>query len=58
MGAAIEAAEAQVAALEAELASPEVYKLGATVSELQVRLAKQRLEVDRLYARWQTLEGT
>jgi ATP-binding cassette subfamily F protein uup len=58
MEAAIGAAEARVAALEAELSSPAVFKDRATeVPGLVAALEAARGEVDRLYARWQELDA-
>ncbi len=57
MEAAIQVAEARVAGLEAILADPSVYKSrSAEVPALVAELDGKRLEVERLYARWQELE--
>jgi ATP-binding cassette subfamily F protein uup len=54
---AIGAAEARVAELEAQLSDPTVYaSRGAEVPGLVAALDAARLEVERLYARWQELE--
>ena len=56
--ATIQAAEARVASLEAELADPALYRdRKAHVPTLTATLDQARAEVDRLYARWQTLEA-
>ena len=56
--AAILAAEGRKAALEATLADPETYrKEGARVAALRADLEAASADVDRLYARWQELEG-
>ncbi len=53
----IEAAEQRVAALEAELSDPAIYKTrAAEVPALVASLDGARREVERLYARWQELE--
>ncbi|MBX7097149.1 MAG: ABC-F family ATP-binding cassette domain-containing protein [Myxococcaceae bacterium] len=57
MEAAIEAAEAKKAALEAELEQPGVATQASKVAELSAALEKATAEVDRLYARWQELGG-
>jgi ATP-binding cassette subfamily F protein uup len=55
---AIEAAEAKVVALEAQLNDPAFYKdRGAEVPAAIAELEAARAEVERLYARWQALEG-
>jgi ATP-binding cassette subfamily F protein uup len=55
---AIEAAEARVAALEAQLNDPAFYKdRGAEVPAAIAQLEAARTEVERLYVRWQALEG-
>ncbi len=55
---AIEAAESRVADLSATLADPSIYKTrAAEVPRLVADLDAARAEVDRLYARWQTLES-
>jgi len=55
MEAAIEAAERQREAAEAELLRPEVYSDGRRAVEAQAALAAATAEVDRLYARWAEL---
>ena len=56
--ATISAAEARVAALEATLSDPVVYKERATeVPTLVAELEAARAEVDRLFTRWQELEA-
>ncbi len=58
METSIEAAEAQVAKLEATLSAPDLYaNRGAEVPGLVAALDEARAEVERLYARWQELEG-
>jgi ATP-binding cassette subfamily F protein uup len=58
MEAAILAAEARVAELEAALADPGLYQSrGAEVPALVAALEGARGEVERLYARWQELEA-
>ena len=58
MEASIEAAEARKAALEARLADPATYAGGgADVVTLQTELSEATAEVDRLYARWETLQA-
>jgi len=55
---AILAAEERKAALEATLADPATYrKAGETVPALRAELDRLSAEVERLYARWQELEG-
>jgi len=55
--AAISAAEAKTAALQAELEDPTIYKTrAAEVPALVAALDAARAEVDRLYSRWQELE--
>ena len=55
---AISTAEARVVTLEGTLSDPTVYKERATeVPTLVAELEAARAEVDRLYARWQELEG-
>jgi ABC transport system ATP-binding/permease protein len=56
MEAAIEAAEARKAELEARLVDPGVYTDGRKVQELQRELEVTSAEVDRLYSRWQELQ--
>ncbi len=54
----IHAAEARVAELEATLSDPAVFKdQGAEVPALIAALDAARLDVDRVYARWQELEA-
>jgi ATP-binding cassette subfamily F protein uup len=56
--AAIEAAEIRVAELTATLEDPTIYKTrSAEVPQLVAALDAARAEVERLYARWQTLEA-
>jgi ATP-binding cassette subfamily F protein uup len=56
--AAITAAEAQVAALEATLADPALYRTrAAEAPSLVAALDAARAEVERLYARWQELDA-
>jgi ATP-binding cassette subfamily F protein uup len=50
-------AEARVAALEAELAHPDVVSDAARLVALDADLGSARAEVDRLYARWAELEA-
>jgi ATP-binding cassette subfamily F protein uup len=50
-------AEGRVAALEAELAKPEVISDGPRLVELDLELKGARAAVDRLYARWAELEA-
>jgi ABC transport system ATP-binding/permease protein len=58
MAARIEAAEKKVAELEARLETPELYaKRAAEVPALVAELDRAKAEVERLYARWQELEG-
>ncbi|HET9594598.1 MAG TPA: ABC transporter C-terminal domain-containing protein, partial [Anaeromyxobacteraceae bacterium] len=58
MEAAIEAAEAEKGRLEALLSDQETYRRdGAAVPAMRARLEELTAEVDRLYARWQELEG-
>jgi ABC transport system ATP-binding/permease protein len=58
MEAAIGAAEAEVAALEATLQDPDVYATrAAEVPALVAALEAARRRVDALYARWQELEA-
>lgn len=57
MEARIGEAEAKVAALEAELAHPDVVSNAARLIELSAQLTAARAEVDRLYARWAELEA-
>ncbi len=58
MEAAILAAEERRSALEATLADPATYqKDGAAVAGLKAALEQVTAEVERLYARWQELEG-
>ena len=58
MEAAILAAEERKSALEAALADPATYqKDGAAVAGLKAELEQVTAEVERLYARWQELEG-
>jgi ATP-binding cassette subfamily F protein uup len=55
---AIVAAEGEVAALEATLSDPAVFKeRAAEVPALVAKLDAARREVDRLFARWQELEA-
>ena len=55
---AIEAAETKKAALEAELASPDLYtKTPQRAAEAQKELEAASAEVERLYARWQELQS-
>ncbi|HZS36051.1 MAG TPA: ABC-F family ATP-binding cassette domain-containing protein [Polyangia bacterium] len=57
MEAAIVAAEARAAELQATLADPAVYKTrAAEVPQLVAALDAARAEIERLYARWQELE--
>ncbi|MCP3097582.1 ABC-F family ATP-binding cassette domain-containing protein [Myxococcus sp. K15C18031901] len=56
MEAAIEAAEARKASLEAQLADPTVYSQSSKVAEVQKDLETTTSEVDRLYTRWQELQ--
>ncbi|MCM2334243.1 MAG: ABC-F family ATP-binding cassette domain-containing protein [Anaeromyxobacteraceae bacterium] len=56
--AAIQAAEARKAALEAALGDPATYaKGGAAVAGLKADLDAATAEVERLYARWEALEA-
>ena len=55
MEAAIEAAETQRTAAEAELLRPDVYSDGRRAADAQATLAAATAEVDRLYARWAEL---
>jgi ATP-binding cassette subfamily F protein uup len=58
MEAAIEAAERRVRELEATLSDPAVFKDRATeVQQLIAELDGARVEVERLFARWQELEA-
>jgi len=58
MEAAVLAAEARKAELEAVLADPATYqKDGARVPALRAELVEATAEVDRLYGRWQELES-
>jgi ATP-binding cassette subfamily F protein uup len=55
---AILAAEERKAGLEATLSDPATYQTaGATVPQLRAELDAATAEVERLYARWQELEG-
>jgi ATP-binding cassette subfamily F protein uup len=55
---AIEAAEREVATLEATLSDPSVFKdRGGEVQALIAQLDAARAEVERLFARWQELEA-
>jgi ATP-binding cassette subfamily F protein uup len=55
---AIEAAEREVAALETTLSDPSVFKeRGAEVQALVGKLDAARVEVERLFARWQELDA-
>ncbi len=56
MEAAIEAAEARKAELEARLVDPSVYSDGVKAAEVQAELEAASAEVDRLYNRWQELQ--
>ena len=57
MEAAIEQAERAQAGLQAQLADPDLYvSRHAEVSTLQAQLEAATREIDRLYARWQTLQ--
>jgi ATP-binding cassette subfamily F protein uup len=56
MEAAIEAAEALKAELEARLVDPSVYSDGVKAAEVQRELDAASAEVDRLYTRWQELQ--
>jgi ATP-binding cassette subfamily F protein uup len=53
----ITAADAKVAALEAECERPEVAVDGARLIELHAEIAAARAEVDALYGRWAELEA-
>jgi ATP-binding cassette subfamily F protein uup len=54
----IGAAEERKSALEATLADPATYqKAGATVAGMRAELDEVTAEVERLYGRWQELEG-
>jgi ABC transport system ATP-binding/permease protein len=53
----IMAAEAKVAALEAECERPEVASDGARLVELHVQIDGARADTDALYARWAELEA-
>ncbi|HWE27810.1 MAG TPA: ABC transporter ATP-binding protein, partial [Polyangia bacterium] len=56
--AAIATAEARVEALQATLNDPTIYKSrAAEVPAIVTQLDAAKLEVDRLYARWQALEA-
>ncbi|MEW6431426.1 MAG: ABC-F family ATP-binding cassette domain-containing protein [Myxococcota bacterium] len=55
MEAAIEAAEAKKAALEAQLADPAVFSNAGEVARVSGELDAAAKEVDRLYARWDEL---
>jgi ATP-binding cassette subfamily F protein uup len=56
--AAIEAAEARKADVEAALSDPATYqKAGSGVAALRAELDEVSAEVERLYARWQELEA-
>jgi ABC transport system ATP-binding/permease protein len=57
MESAVEAAERTKAELEAALADPSVFSRPERVQELVSALEGAASEVDRLYARWQELEG-
>jgi ATP-binding cassette subfamily F protein uup len=55
---AIDVAEAALAALEAELADPTLYKRGGEVVAERTAAAEQaRAEVEGLTARWEALEA-
>jgi len=56
MEAAIEAAEAEKAALEAKLAEPSVFSDASEVARVSTALEAASREVDRLYARWDELQ--
>lgn len=54
---AIAAAESEVATLEATLSDPDVFKArGPEVPDLIAKLDAARAEVERLFARWETLD--
>jgi ATP-binding cassette subfamily F protein uup len=58
MEAALAAAEERKATLEASLSDPATYRRdGAAVAALRSELLAATAEVERLYARWQELEG-
>jgi len=58
MEASILAAEGRKSALETALSDPATYQReGAAVARLRANLDEATREVDRLYARWQELEG-
>jgi ATP-binding cassette subfamily F protein uup len=58
MESSIEAAEAEVARFEQLFAAPDFYqKHGHDWQELETKLKATREEVQRLYARWEELEG-
>jgi ABC transport system ATP-binding/permease protein len=58
MEAAILAAEGRKAEIELQLSDPATYqKDGGRVASLKAELARVGAEVERLYARWQELEG-
>ncbi|TNE86418.1 MAG: ABC transporter ATP-binding protein [Deltaproteobacteria bacterium] len=52
---AIEAAEEEVAAIEAKLADPATYTDGTDVAALDLAHTEKQSEVERLYARWEEL---
>jgi ATP-binding cassette subfamily F protein uup len=57
MEAAIEAAEARRAALEARLADPSVFSNSGEVARVSSELEAAVKDVDRLYARWDALQS-
>jgi ATP-binding cassette subfamily F protein uup len=57
MEAAIAAAEAKKAAIEAKLADPSVFSRASEAAKLQNELESATYAVERLYARWQELGG-
>ncbi len=57
MEAAIEAAEAKKAELEAKLQDPTVFARAAEVASLSTELEVASKEVERLYERWQALQS-
>ena len=55
---AVDAAEKKVAALEAQLAEPELYsKRSSEVPALNAKLAAARIEAAKIVTRWEALEA-
>ncbi|MEF3304512.1 ABC-F family ATP-binding cassette domain-containing protein [Paenibacillus sp. GYB003] len=54
---AIEAAEGEIAALEADLLNPDVYNDYVAVQKVNADLESKKAELDRLYADWERLSS-